>query len=136
MNNKLILVYGSLRQGMGNHGLLADSEFLGEYNFEDNYVMLDWGGFPALTPSEEIYPIVGEVYKVDEATYRRVEMLEGYPNFYDRIEVNTPYGKAGMYFVHNSHRTNDSIVEDGNWVKRVEKRNKERADLEKHYYID
>lgn len=44
-------------------------------------------------------PIFGEVWEIDDEMFRRTDRLEGYPHFYDRKEVDTPYGQAWIYFL-------------------------------------
>lgn len=110
---ELVLVYGSLREGMHNHPLLQDSRMIGKYRLELPFEMYSLGGFPALTNTEELNPIIGEVYEVDQPTFLRLDRLEGYPRFYDRIQVDTPAGQAWVYFIHERDFTDR--VDSGDW---------------------
>lgn len=94
-----VAVYGSLRKGMGNHGLLKDSELLSTEVIKAKFEMVDLGSFPGLIESEEPNDILIEVWGVTPETYRRVEMLEGYPSFYDRKDVTTSLGEVGIYYL-------------------------------------
>lgn len=109
---KKVFVYGSLKQGFGNHRLLEGSKYLGEAVTKPEFTMYDLGAFPAITRggSSEIH---GEVYEVDDNVFQRLDALEGYPNFYDRMQIETPYGEAWVYFVDKSY--NSSVIETGVW---------------------
>jgi gamma-glutamylaminecyclotransferase len=79
-------VYGSLKEGFGNHGCLAGAFKLGEgVTREQNYMMRSLGGFPGVYEvggsGEAIW---GEVYEGDNEVQRRLDRLEGHPNFYRR----------------------------------------------------
>jgi gamma-glutamylcyclotransferase (GGCT)/AIG2-like uncharacterized protein YtfP len=123
---KRITVYGSLLKGLGNSGLLANDEsiLLGEHVIEDNLTMISLGGFPGLiiTP-EQTSKIHVETYEVSDMVFRRVEHLEGFPTFYNRKSVSTPYGESEVYVLANASRySEDRLVpadENGviNWRK-------------------
>lgn len=97
---KKITVYGSLLKGLGNHGLLDNDEsvLLGEHTIEEELVMVSLGGFPGLiiTPGKKNFIHV-ETYEVSDRVFARVERLEGYPDFYDRYPVSTPFGNSEVY---------------------------------------
>lgn len=78
-----VFVYGTLRRGCSNHGLIARSEYLGEAVTDTGYSMLHLGGFPGVVKKGN-YSIYGELYEVDEATLRQLDRLEGHPSFYER----------------------------------------------------
>jgi gamma-glutamylcyclotransferase (GGCT)/AIG2-like uncharacterized protein YtfP len=115
----LICVYGTLRRGHGNHRILENSEFLGEFRTENGYTMISLGGFPGLLLDGKD-SIVCEVFKVDnKSTAQRLDMLEGYPNFYNRTQIDTPWGKAWVYYLeHNEYKLSRyPIIEEGDWNK-------------------
>jgi gamma-glutamylcyclotransferase (GGCT)/AIG2-like uncharacterized protein YtfP len=90
-NNTRVLVYGTLKQGHGNHRLLAGSNMLGRVRVEGPFDMLCLGGFPGVVwldgdDAAEV-PVYGEVYKVNEATLHSLDLLEGHPRFYERKKV-------------------------------------------------
>jgi gamma-glutamylcyclotransferase (GGCT)/AIG2-like uncharacterized protein YtfP len=114
----LVAVYGSLRKGLGNHRLLENSEYLGEFKSEPIYSLYSLGGFPGLKENGTT-SVVMEVYAVDEPTARRVDALEGYSpdrpaTFYDKKMIETPYGEAGVYLYVNDI-PEDRFVESGDW---------------------
>lgn len=121
MNTILLAVYGTLKQGRGNHHHLKDSELLGEHVTSPDYTMHSMGGFPAVT-LEGKTPITTEIYKVtDESVIRNINMLEGYTgqrdhprNWYDTKTIETPFGKAEMYYFKKAPER-ARIVENGIW---------------------
>jgi gamma-glutamylcyclotransferase (GGCT)/AIG2-like uncharacterized protein YtfP len=115
MSKKLLFVYGSLREGFGNHPLLIDDDTskMGTFTTEPIYEMLDLGAFPGVVLGGQT-PIVGEVYEVNETIWARVEALEGYPSFYNRVPLATPYGEAKMYILQRG-RGSTELVESGDW---------------------
>jgi gamma-glutamylcyclotransferase (GGCT)/AIG2-like uncharacterized protein YtfP len=124
-----VFVYGSLLSGMGNHVLLSDtkSKMLGECRTPRQFAMIDLGYFPGIVPAEkEPVEILGEVYEVDDETLHRLDRLEGYnssnPSYglYNRIEIDTEFGKAFVYTYNNRHGFIPSrLVADGDWRKHV-----------------
>ena len=123
MSNKLIFVYGSLLSGLHNHCLLDNDEssLVGLHTTEPMYSLLDLGSYPGVTKNGHT-AISGEVWEVSEAVYARVEMLEGYPSFYDRTELTTPYGQAGMYYLEAANYERYSTVESGDWKSYVQEK--------------
>lgn len=110
----LVAVYGSLRKGLGNHGVLGDSELLGTTQVH-GFEMISLGGFPAIYDGEGEITI--EVYSMDsEMTAKNLDMLEGYPTFYNRKIIETEFGDAWVYFFDNPTRYPQIKVEEGDWV--------------------
>ena len=111
---QLVAVYGSLRHGLGNHRLLQGAEFKGLDTTQPEWTMYSLGGFPGLMQEGET-PITIEVYEVDVDTFARLDGLEGYPRFYNRVEIDTIYGKAWIYFLQDNSYRDHSIVQSGDW---------------------
>jgi len=116
-----VAVYGSLRKGLHNHGLLKDATFLGSERIK-GFNMHSLGSFPFVTTrgATSESEITIEVYEVTPAEFRRLDMLEGYPSFYDRMLVQTSYGQAWIYFIDQdgSYSTvQNERVQDGDWYK-------------------
>lgn len=111
--NKKVFVYGSLKQGHGNNRLLEGTEFLGVHNTECIYTMVSLGRFPGVIPKGDM-AIKGEVYDVAPEQFERLDILEGYPSFYNRIEIPTPYGNAWMYILDDTYLDHKQ-VEGGEW---------------------
>ena len=120
MKKYLVAVYGSLRYGKGNHQYyLSTSEYKGTFSTEPEYTLHSLQWYPGLKLNGNT-SVVMEVYEVDEKTLTNLNRLEGYypgekSTFYDRIEINTPWGKAFTY-IYVNELSKDSIVESGDWV--------------------
>ncbi len=89
----LVFVYGTLRQGESNHNYLTDSEQLGRFDTQPEYALHDLGPYPGLVAGHQ--SIHGEVYRVDEETLAKLDILEDVPVEYRRETIETPYGTAG-----------------------------------------
>lgn len=124
MNNKyeewtgdLVAVYGSLREGLGNHRLIESCEKLSTERLH-GFKMNDLGYFPAaFSTNNPEDSIVIEIYKVDEdQTKESLDALEGYRSgFYDRIKVSTSKGDAWIYIMDENKSL--KIVEEGDWIE-------------------
>lgn len=119
MNKILVAVYGSLRDGLGNHRLLANAKYLGEFTTPKEYSLYALGGYPGLKQNGET-AVVMEVYEVTPEEANRIDQLEGYsPNrtnndFYDKVTIDTPYGEAGTY-IYMPNIGGRTLVESGDW---------------------
>lgn len=80
-----LFVYGTLKQGHGLHGVLADQEFLGAASVE-GFTLLDCGAFPAMIRAAG--SVNGELYRVDDKTLRQVDRIEGEGYLYVRTPVD------------------------------------------------
>jgi len=124
IRNILIAVYGTLRKGNGNHRLIENADYKGTYTTEPIYNLYSLGGFPGLKEGGKT-AVVMEVYAVNAEEARRVDGLEGYypgetPTFYDKINIDTPYGKAGVY-TYVRQPSESSLIESGDWMNRFKK---------------
>lgn len=105
-NRTRVFVYGTLKEGHGNHAyFLADNpgvERLGRCYISGDYRMYSNGAFPMVTRGsnqDRVHHIVGEVYEVDEETLDALDVLEGHPDWYCREKVETPWKKAWVYLM-------------------------------------
>ena len=120
MKKYLVAVYGSLRKKQSNYEYhLSNSTYKGTFTTEPEYTMHSLSYYPGLKLNGNT-SIVMEVYEVDEETLKTLNRLEGYypgekSTFYDRIEIDTPWGKAFTY-IYVNELSKDSIVESGDWV--------------------
>ena len=112
-----VAVYGSLKKCFGNHRLLEGQEYVGVWLTPPEYTMYNLGAFPAVVPRGKT-SIVCELYDVDDGCLSRLDMLEGHPDFYERVDVSTPFGEGvQMYLFRNrisGNRTRD-VVANGFW---------------------
>jgi len=83
----LVFVYGTLRNGHSNHHLLKEAFCFGTGSTEASYAMYLISGYPYVTSSESRYPIVGELYAVDDDTLKILDSMEGHPRYYERRET-------------------------------------------------
>lgn len=113
MRDRLVAVYGSLKKGFGNHRLLEKADFVGTDRIS-GWVMYHLGGFPGIIAGEGDISI--ELYKVNRTEFRHLDMLEGYPSFYNRKQVTTNEGEAWIYYLNDENMYSDHpIVENGVW---------------------
>lgn len=121
-NNKhLVAVYGSLRQGFGNHRLLVGSKFLGDDDIYGGYKMYSLWGYPGVIKADGNHRIKIEVYEVDDMTLQSLDRLEGFrgsqykDNLYNRESINTKYGSTFIYFLNDYYGNEENLVENGDW---------------------
>jgi gamma-glutamylaminecyclotransferase len=113
----IVAVYGSLRMGCHNHYLLKESEFLGQFRTDPEFRMMDLGDFPAIIKNGDT-SIVMEVYSVNPKTMAALDFLEGYPQFYNREKISTPYGDAWYYFLAgNAEGYSNVEIRSGDWLE-------------------
>lgn len=118
-----VFVYGTLKQGHGNHPALEGSEFLGRCTIEvPGLVLVDLGAYPGVvrTTSSDVVPIFGEVYLVNEDTLHVLDLIEGHPSFYERIKYDTPWKKAWVYTLPEDYLEHNDVVENGCWRPRMD----------------
>ena len=95
-----IFVYGSLLEGLGNHGFLVDQELVSEATTKASYTLIDLGSFPGLLEGGNT-AVKGELYDVTESGMRRVNGLEG---------VDEDYPKRGLYRRENIEMDDGSVA--------------------------
>ena len=122
-------VYGSLRQGMGNHRVMEQAN--GQYLTKS--VVTGFGlypyagtGFPAIGKLEGAQTVV-ELYEVDEEGLRRLDSLEGFRekglnNFYERMTITTEDGDEALIYYHENiaPALAAQLIEHGDWCQYVE----------------
>jgi gamma-glutamylaminecyclotransferase len=88
-----VFVYGTLKAGYGNNRLLDNesSDLIGKAVLLTPAILACNGSFPYLsligTSSRKGW-VLGEVYQVSEEVMRTLDSLEGYPDFYNRSEMD------------------------------------------------
>lgn len=112
----LVATYGSLKKGFHNHGFLSDSKCLGVDSL-GGFAMYKYSSFPMVVASDDINDtIMVEVYEVSTDTLVRLDYLEGHPEFYRRVHVDTIYGDAFIYIGSRIQiRDNMEKIENGVW---------------------
>ena len=121
MPTQLVMVYGSLLEGLHNHSVLNYSGMVGYHKTDSIYTMISLGGFPGVLKRGKT-SIKGEVYEVDLNTFKALDRLEGHPTFYHRELIDTPYGEAWIYILtdHYQHGIKKEVA-DGDWREYYER---------------
>ncbi len=126
----LIFIYGSLRQGFGNHRWLSSyigkgAEFLGLSKTTPEHTLVSLGAYPALIPFVGETSIVGEVYRVtSDDVMVSLNTLEGFyskdnpNNFYNQTVIETEMGPAITYTLTEVYTKRCPTVESGDWSNR------------------
>jgi gamma-glutamylaminecyclotransferase len=83
-----IFVYGTLKKGFNNNYLLKDAKFVEESSFCGK--MYYYGSFPYVNLNET-GEVKGEIYEINDKILGKLDILEGYPGFYNRTKVNGCY---------------------------------------------
>ena len=114
----LVAVYGSLRQGFENHGMIRHAEYLGE-DWLFGITLYDLGPYPG-AKMETSEGVLVEVYRVDDSTLKALDQLEDYveqdpaSSLYIRTKTRTRYGEAFIY-IYNRHITAERKITSGVW---------------------
>lgn len=114
----LVAVYGSLRKGLGNHRVISQdpSHTLLSTERIGGWDMFSYGAYPYI--SQGGGEITVEVYQVADETLVPLDRLEGYPHFYNRVQVETSQGLAWIYFINQG--SNNRPVLNGDWVRHLQ----------------
>lgn len=79
-----VFVYGTLKKGFRNHHFLED--FKGEKAFAPG-IDLHKGEAPFPYAKRGESTAIGELYEIDDETFKMLDKLEGHPSFYRREET-------------------------------------------------
>lgn len=114
----VLFVYGTLKRGQRNHGLLRVARFLGEAVTVPLYTLLDLGPFPGMIPGGTT-AVHGELYEVEPELLARLDRHEGVPRLYVRTCVAIPAHKvAETYLLVDAVRIRDGVPRpDGIWTQ-------------------
>ena len=99
-----VFVYGTLQSRAQTIRSLTESsqtEFVAHCQTINNYQMYDLGHFPGVTigNQSEGHPVTGELWRVTDVVRAELDVIEGYPDFYDREIIDTTAGRAWMYYL-------------------------------------
>lgn len=105
-----VFVYGTLKKGYGNDRLVRDLVEHTEIALVEGYTLLDLGAFPGAVQLTTGY-VVGELLTLRDPkeALRRLDRLEGHPNFYRRTKVRVLVNDGHeqdcwIYVYQNAHR--------------------------------
>jgi len=116
-----MFVYGTLRAGESNHGLLKGAVCL-SLSAHVSGTMLDTGlGYPAVT--EGSGKVWGEMYEVDDDTLKRIDELEDYygpgdpRNLYERVKTAalTDRGQVQTWIYVSDRFKSGFVIPHGDW---------------------
>lgn len=120
----IVAVYGTLRDGQGNHGLMQGSTPLGKGILLEGATMFSSGGFPILSFTvQKSEPVTAELYDVaNPRSMAMLDRLEGYPEWYNRTEKKFAREDGSTMTAWIYHQDKDftermPVVESGDWVK-------------------
>jgi gamma-glutamylaminecyclotransferase len=95
----ILFVYGTLKRGQLRHDLLAGAEFLGEARTLPRYRLFDLRAYPGLASVIGSGTAVeGELWRVDEATFRRLDEYEGALFRRERVKLASVSEPVDCYF--------------------------------------
>lgn len=121
----LYAVYGTLRKGFGNYERLLNNKsctYLGTQKTLPEFKMVSLRGFPGVIPGGD-RSVVIEVFKVkSKDVEQRLDWLEGFPSFYQKMKVQTEWGEANMYILDERY-IDYPLVESGDWAEFIGKKN-------------
>ncbi len=109
-----LFVYGTLKRGFHNAFYLQNARFLGEFTTSSVFSMYNFGNYPAVSDTGDT-SIQGEVYEINQQQLESTDRLEWYPEFYQRVIIETSFGEAWMYVV-NRQLCTDKIKISGIWL--------------------
>jgi len=93
-NLQRVFVYGTLKRGLENDHYMKGQTFIGQATSKPLYRMYDFGGYPGIVHADNGYAIQGEVWEVDEACKKQLDILEDIAiGLYtcEPIELDTPF---------------------------------------------
>ncbi len=94
-----VFVYGTLRTDQVNHYWLEEAHLLGRCVLKGGWRLYDLGLYPAVVEDADVKrSLTGEVYQVTAEQLAKLDELEEYPTLYGRKEVDTPLGRAWIYY--------------------------------------
>lgn len=96
-----LFVYGTLKRGESNHGLLGGRSPVRTARTTPSYELVDLGDYPAMVEGGDT-AVFGEVYAVDTETLDRVDEFEEHPSLYERRTIRLDDGEEVFGYVMRS----------------------------------
>lgn len=113
-----LFVYGSLKRGCENAGLLEGAAYLGQRTTAEGYALVSYiDGFPALF-REQVGrgQVTGELYVVGEALLVELDAFEDCPTLYQRRAIDLADDEeAFAYVIAAEEASRFSLVPSGTW---------------------
>ena len=115
VDGQKVFVYGSLRKGFGLSPVLSSSDYIETVKTKPKYTMYSLGAFPCIVKGGKT-AIVGEIYSVSEEVERRLDMIEGVPQLYQKGKVEIDgYDNVIAYFMKKNKVNTLNVIETGDW---------------------
>lgn len=115
---QMVFVYGTLKRGQRNHGLLEKAEYLGpDQTAGSDWLMTTNGSYPSVSPASSAgVQVHGELYAVDQTTLAAMDRLEAYRELYGREQVRLASGATAWMYTRQANAVQTEwTVDDGNW---------------------
>ncbi|MBM7620031.1 gamma-glutamylcyclotransferase (GGCT)/AIG2-like uncharacterized protein YtfP [Bacillus tianshenii] len=117
-----VFVYGTLRKGERNAGLLRDAKCVAEQSWTEGRLYDTRFGYPAVKPGGGGY-VYGELYEIREVNLDRLDRLEGYmeggvDNLFERVEqtIYTDKGTvSALVYVGGRSEMFKQHISGGDW---------------------
>ena len=109
-----LFAYGTLKRDFHNAFYLQGARYLGEFTTDPAYSMYNFGSYPAVTQFGRT-SIKGEVYEIGAMLLASIDRLEWYPDFYQRVMIETSFGEAWIYVV-SGQLCVDKVTTNGSWL--------------------
>lgn len=112
----LVFVYGTLKRGHSNHHWLAGATFLGRRLLRGGR-LYDLGPYPMAVLSTDKQAVIhGELFAVTQEGLARLDLLEGYPSFYERSQLILSTGQTAWVYHGLQEQVGDApTIPLGDW---------------------
>lgn len=124
----LFFIYGSLREGQYNHGMIKDyAELISKTAVIKGFALYSLGSYPCVIKSQETDIVVGEIFKIpNDEIIKRIHQMEIYAGykFIKTVGHDLDSKKNFNVFVYEYRNANlDSInkIDSGDWSKEMKK---------------
>ena len=111
-----VFVYGSLKSNQSNHSVIEGAKYCGVSEVPC-MIMYDLDAFPMIVESSDPADVVQiEIYNINVFLLRKLDRLEGYPNFYKRKVVWALNGIKGWIYYGDQHQVRSrNRIKNGIW---------------------
>jgi gamma-glutamylcyclotransferase (GGCT)/AIG2-like uncharacterized protein YtfP len=114
----LLFVYGTLRQGEAQHGLIAGARLLRLVSTPPAFLLVDVGPYAALVRGGTT-AVVGELYQADLQTRRAIDIERQVPLLFTREKIRLADGdEADTYLLTSEQVRGRRRLAHGDWKKR------------------
>jgi gamma-glutamylcyclotransferase (GGCT)/AIG2-like uncharacterized protein YtfP len=111
-----VFVYGTLMQGEHHHESLAGAHFLGLAETLPQFDLVQIDYYPALIPGGN-KKVVGELYRVDDATLQHLDQLEEVPGYFVRERIELADGRSAFAYLLPRERAEGSTPIDSGYFR-------------------